>query len=286
MDSISMNLANFPVCGASIGSYGTCIELPSLSLAFDIGRCPESVVNLKTVLITHGHIDHVGGVAHHCARRQLKGLTPPTYVMERGLVERFQAFMEAARALDGSRMLCNIVEIDPEDAVGIKLPTLPDRYTLRAFRSHHSRPTIGYILLEERKRLRVEFQGRDGRKLLELKKEGVEIMEEFDHPVLAFTGDTRPSVLESVPDLLRTDLLIMEITFIDQEITPRDAWETGHTHLEHIRAMVGLFTNKAVLFTHRSARYTPAEYREAIESLPEPLAGKCKALLGRFHPGP
>ena len=283
---MTMTLANFPVRGASIGSYGTCIELPSLDMALDIGRCPESAVYLKTVLISHGHMDHVGGAAHHCARRQLKKLEPPTYVVPHTLVQGFRDYIRACRKMDGSRMSCNIVSMTP-DPVGIKLPTLPDRYTLHAFWAHHRRPTLGYIIKEERKRLKAEFQGLPGQELARLKRqEGVEITEEFQHPVLAFTGDTRPSILDEVPELLVVDLLIMEATFVDEQISPEDAWRTGHTHLEHLRERADQFQNKAVLFTHRSARHTPREFSEGIKSLPESLRKKCTPLLGRFPPSP
>ena len=283
---MSMTLANFPVRGASIGSYGTCIELPSLSMALDIGRCPESAVPLEPVLISHGHIDHVGGAAHHCARRQLKKLSPPTYVVPSTLVRAFRSYIQACRDMDGSRMLYNLVSADPDSLSGIKLDTLQDRYSLRTFWSHHRRPTVGYVLMEERKRLKPEFQGRPGPELGALRKQGVEFMEKFEHPVLAFTGDTRHSILDKVPELMEADLLIMEITFVDGQVTPDEAWRTGHTHLEHIRERSGQFKNKAVLFTHRSARHSPHEYRVAIETLPEPLLGKTKALLGRFPPSP
>lgn len=43
--------------------------LPRCKLALDIGRCPQPSVYQQTVLITHGHLDHIGGVTFHAASR-------------------------------------------------------------------------------------------------------------------------------------------------------------------------------------------------------------------------
>jgi hypothetical protein len=47
----------------------TCLILPRCKLALDIGRCPQPSVFQQTVLITHGHLDHIGGVTFHAASR-------------------------------------------------------------------------------------------------------------------------------------------------------------------------------------------------------------------------
>jgi len=39
------------------------IDLPEMKLCFDIGRCPAEAVARPTVLLTHAHMDHMGGVA-------------------------------------------------------------------------------------------------------------------------------------------------------------------------------------------------------------------------------
>lgn len=47
----------------------TCLILPRCKLALDIGRCPQPSVYQQTVLISHGHLDHIGGVTFHAASR-------------------------------------------------------------------------------------------------------------------------------------------------------------------------------------------------------------------------
>lgn len=45
--------------GLSIGGHETCVVVPSLNLAFDIGRCPAKAVSQDFLFITHAHLDHI-----------------------------------------------------------------------------------------------------------------------------------------------------------------------------------------------------------------------------------
>ena len=39
-------------------------------MAFDIGRCPQRAVAMPTLCITHGHLDHIGGLHLYVASRR------------------------------------------------------------------------------------------------------------------------------------------------------------------------------------------------------------------------
>ena len=67
-----LEIAGHELLALSVGGLETCHYFPRLKLAFDIGRCPEEVVNCPTVLFTHAHMDHMGGVAYHTATRALR----------------------------------------------------------------------------------------------------------------------------------------------------------------------------------------------------------------------
>ena len=47
--------------------------LPSANVVFDTGRCPQRSVFARNVLITHCHLDHLGGLPHHIASRLVFG---------------------------------------------------------------------------------------------------------------------------------------------------------------------------------------------------------------------
>lgn len=45
--------------GLSIGGHETCVIVPELKSAFDIGRCPARAIHQNFVFITHAHLDHI-----------------------------------------------------------------------------------------------------------------------------------------------------------------------------------------------------------------------------------
>ena len=49
----------------------TCIILPQLGLALDTGRCPQRSAFQRTLLLSHAHMDHIGGLPFHVATRQV-----------------------------------------------------------------------------------------------------------------------------------------------------------------------------------------------------------------------
>ena len=82
-----LSLAGWDIedASVSIGGQETCLILPQLKIAFDIGRCPQRAVYMDTLCVSHCHMDHVGGAVSpfccpSCLHPQLgahQGLTKP-----------------------------------------------------------------------------------------------------------------------------------------------------------------------------------------------------------------
>lgn len=53
------DLQGYSVEGLSIGGHETCVIVPELKSAFDIGRCPSKAVQQNFLFITHAHLDHI-----------------------------------------------------------------------------------------------------------------------------------------------------------------------------------------------------------------------------------
>lgn len=272
-------LAGIEVQGLSIGGLETCIDFPRLGFAFDIGRCPESVVSRKTILFTHSHIDHLGGIAQHAASRALKHMPPPTYVVPRHTVEPLRALFAAWTALDGGHPAHELVPLSPGEEV-----PLDRRRVAVPFHAPHRGPCQGYGIWESRQKLRPEFQGRPQAELQRLVvEEGQRITEEVRTPLVAFTGDARIEVVEE--EVVRTaKLLVMEVTFLDERVPPEQARSKGHIHLDEVIERADRFENEALLFTHFSSRYSRAEICAILERrLPAGLRSRVTPLLAGFH---
>ncbi len=269
-------LAGHDVEGISIGGIETCLELPRLKLAFDIGRSPLSAVLRPTILFTHAHMDHLGGVAHHAATRALRGMPPPTYVVPRQNAADVEALFDVWRRLDGSDLPFELVPLVPGEEW-----ELPNKMIARPFRSVHRVPTQGYGLWSVRRKLRAEFAGRSGDEIRRLREAGTAVTRDEETCEVVFCGDTQIEVVEREEVVRTARLLILECTFVDDRVTVAQCRAKGHVHLYEIAERAELFENEAILLTHFSSRYRANEIVQALdERLPPGLRARVTPLLG------
>jgi ribonuclease Z len=270
-----VRLAGIEVRGLSVGGLETCIDLPELKLAFDIGRCPAEVVARPTVLFTHAHMDHMGGIAYHAATRSLQRLGPATYVVPRENEAAVAALFEAWRRLDRSELGHALVPLAPGEEW-----VLPNRLVARPFRSFHTVPCQGYALWSRRRKLPPELVGLSSEEIVARKRRGEDPTVEIEVPEVAFTGDTLIEVVEREEVVRRARLLVMEVTFLDERVTVDECRAKGHIHLDEVIERAALFANEALLFTHFSSRYEPSEVVELLDrKLPPELRGRVTPLL-------
>ncbi|MFT7665633.1 MAG: ribonuclease Z [Planctomycetota bacterium] len=274
-------LAGHRVRALSIGGQETCIDLPDLKVAFDVGRSPQWLTHRKTILFTHSHVDHMSGIISHCAMRGLLNVAPPTYVVPRESVAGLELAFKAWRLLDGSDLAHDLVPIGPGD----EYPLSP-RLFARAFRSHHSAPCQGYVLVSVNKKLKPEYRELSSEAIRDLRlDEGVEVSEEVQQAEVVFVGDTRIEVVEQEPVVRTARLLILEVTFLDDRVSIEQAREMGHIHLDEVIERTDLFENEAILFTHFSARYRAPEIAKILkDKLPPSLRERVTPLLTGHGP--
>ncbi len=268
-------LAGITVEGLSSGGIETCIHLPQLKIAFDVGRCPEEVVPRDTILFTHAHMDHMGGVAYHCATRELRQLPPPTYVVPKADVEAFEELFVAWRRLDRSDLEHTTVGLEP----GEEFP-LGKGLVARPFASPHRAPCQGYALVSTKQKLLPALRGLPGRELEQRRKSGETITEAVESVEVAFTGDSKVEVLEREELVRRARLLICECTFLDDRVSREQARESGHIHLDELIERADLLQNEAILLTHFSSRYRSHEILQILdERLPAELRARVTPFL-------
>jgi ribonuclease Z len=270
-------VAGIRIEGISIAGIETCIDLPQWKIAFDIGRVPDVVVPRATILFTHAHMDHMGGVAWHCATRALRGLAPPTYVVGPENADAFRDLFEVWRRLDRSKLPCNIVVMGPGD----ELPLGPRRIA-RAFRSVHRAPCQGYAIVEKRTKLAARLAGLSQEEIDAARVVGETIVEESESVALAFCGDTSIEVVEQQALVRDARVLVLECTFLDERVSPASAREMGHVHLDDLIERADLFQNEAILLTHLSARYRSDE---VVSILARRLPAGLRERVVPFLPG-
>lgn len=257
-------LAGLKIRAVSVGGFETCIEVPSWKLCFDIGRCPPTATGCDRVLFSHAHVDHMAGVIHHCAQRSLTGRSPPEYWVPEESYEAFLKMMEAWRSLAHSELACTVRAVKPGD----RIPLTKDR-EVHVFRAIHRIPCVGYALVERRKKLRPEYAALTGPEIAAARARGEDITEAKEAIAAAFCGDTTADVIDREELVRRARLLILEVTFMDDRVTPEAARKNGHVHLDDLVERVDLLENEVVLCTHSSRRHHGRVASLLAERLPE-----------------
>jgi ribonuclease Z len=260
--------------GVSVAGVETCIEVPPLRLLLDLGRCTRSAVSQPLVVVSHGHLDHIGAITQHAARRALLGMNEGVYVVPAAVAPLVETLFNAAGALDGQVIPRRVVALAP----GQNHPLGKGR-VLRAFETFHRVPSQGYTVWETRSRLRPEFHGLPGQRLGELRRQGVALDETYEAARLSFTGDTRVEVLERTSELRETECLVIEASFLDERVPTAEARAMGHIHLDELVDRAALLPTTDVVFSHFSARYGAADVRDILaRRLPDALRAIVRPL--------
>ena len=249
----------YRIQGVSIAGEETFVQVPELGVCFDIGRAPRASLNSDYVALSHGHMDHSAGLAYYFSQRHFQGIGTGTVVCHPKLEAPIKGVMNAWIDLEAQRTPHKIVPLEPDQEHEIK-----NNIVLRAFATRHTVPSLGYVTVEKRSKLREEFVGLPQPKLVELKQQGVEITQINDIPLVCFTGDTMWGDHFDRPDVLNAKVLITECTFMEPE--HRGRADVGkHLHLEHIAQLMEKSNAEAVILTHLSRRTHISEAKRMIE---------------------
>ena len=245
----------FPLRGFSRGLYSNWLWHRPLQLVIDAGEglplaLGSSVYAPAVVAITHGHSDHVLGLPGFVgARRFGKGAQEKPYTV---LHPRGSPGIDAVRqAIEklwiGVSFPVAWVAVEPGAT-----HSLDSKRRLEAFSVAHvvGEPSIGYRVLESRRRLTAEHAGKPSAEIERLaKSQGRDaLMESFEHVLFIHSGD---AMAIDITNAMDADLLVHDATFLGADERREPVHATSEEALEvacaaHVRELV---------LNHLSVRY-------------------------------
>lgn len=250
----------YTIRGLSIAGIYTSLYVRELGALFDVGIAVRSCAGAEHVFLSHGHADHCGALVSLLGMRGLLRIPPPRIFLPAELVDSTREALSSMSR--GQRYAFSILAepMVPGDEYALR----PD-LNVRAFRTHHTGPSLGYQFFARVPKLKQMYRDLPGKEIAERRKRGDDIFDYEERLELAYATDTLLRVIETTPSLLKTRVLIMECSFLDERKSIDLTHAGGHVHLDELVDRASSFENEAIVLMHFSQIYAPAEVHRILE---------------------
>jgi ribonuclease Z len=270
-DLFKLPTTHFTLEGRSRAGHETWFRVRELGAALDIGRCPDELVHMNHVFVTHAHLDHAVGIPFYAGQRHLLGMEGGTVYVPAESADDLQLILSTYERMAGTAFEIELrgVSIGEEIRFG-------RTHVVRAHAAPHRVAARAYEFIEVRRHLKPEYMGQD---VAQLRREGVAFDDEVRTPVLFYTGDTDRGILERNDALFRAEVLMIECSFIEEGHQDRAA-KYRHIHIDDIADFADRFENQLIVLTHFSRRYTNDQIRDGVRRrVPHSLRERIRLAL-------
>lgn len=274
-----IQIDDLEIIGYSMAGEETVVAVPQLDVCFDIGKAPDQTISINHVLLSHGHMDHAAGIAYYLSHRNFDGQAPGTVLAPQNLIPAIKQIIDGWSGLDGNRIPARLEGVKPGDEVAIK-----SNLIARVFPTDHCYGSVGYTILEKRKKLKSEYTDLSGPELVKLKQQGIQIERPIEIPLVTYLGDTQCAPFAQLDYVANSKILIAECTFYEPEHVDR-ARAGKHMHINDFVPLIEGLNNDHVVITHTTQRTGLGVVSRILrQTLPKSIAPKVRLLMERRRP--
>jgi len=269
--ALDTSWGSLTVAGGSRAGEGTLILLPQLRLGLEGGRPHRALAPMNTLLVSHGHMDHIGGLGYWASQRYLNSMGPGTVIASVAIADQLRALLETLAQLEGGRPY-DVTVVPVTD--GDQRPLRPD-VELDFFATDHWVPTLGCRVIWRTQRLLAELAGLTGEEIAQRRRAGLPVTDERRVDLLAYCADSGPGLFATCPEVLAAEVLLVECSFYRPGDRDRAA-RFGHMHLEDLLAVADRLACRHLVLLHASRRQ---RLREVDRFLDEQLRPQLPCAL-------
>ena len=251
------------VHGISVAGEQTTITIPEFDLTFDIGHCTRACLATPLIALSHTHMDHVGGLPYWFSQRHFQKLEGGRIVCHPDNVNPLRKMLSGWVDVERQRTPFEIEAIEPDAEIEFRKGVF-----LRAIETNHTCPSLGFAVIEKRKKLRDEFRDLPQSELRRLRGEGADLTFETEIPLVAYTGDTDRGEFLERDEFRKAQVVLSECTFLDPDHRER-ARIGRHLHLDQIKDLLDIWEAEDVVLVHMSRRTLISDARSKIEGIGE-----------------
>ncbi len=260
--------------GYSIAGQTTSVFHKNSKVCFDIGQGLPFHLSAKAFCLTHLHADHGSGLHYVLSQRSLFRLPKVPILLPGKHLKSAEIIIKEWEKIEELQYAYELIPAEE----GLQW-NLDNGQQLRAYPTPHRIESFAYVLFDKKKKLLKKYQELKPHELIELRKKGLSLEETLFEPLIAFSGDTQIEFLERYPIMLKSQILFMECTYLDEKKSIAETRKWGHIHLDEILFYADQFQNQFISLIHLSARY---KIQEALDILEKKLPSSLKEKIQIF----
>jgi ribonuclease Z len=248
--------------GSSWAARNTCFYIPEMDVMLDAGIEHEYIP--EHVFVTHGHSDHsknipqtiiqLGNIKSNCPKKVNIYIPKEIEEYTRNYIDAFYV-MSKNNPKHRAHTKYNLIPVEANTRIVVTIRNI--KHIIEIIKCFHTVPCVGYGFIQIRNRLKEEYKELQGKEIAVIRKSGIEVTEEYEHPLFCYIGDTNEWVFTN-------PVLMCECSFITDEQLEQ-AKRKKHIHIQNIEHIIHDNKDKTFILYHFSDRYETQQIIDFFE---------------------